>query len=51
LHIAKLFKTIDDFNSRCSRYRYQQSDKSAVDAEVSAKRGAFEGEGRSLAGS
>ena len=42
---------INDFNSRCSDYRYQQSDKDAVDAEVAAKRFSLESEGRSLAAS
>jgi tetratricopeptide (TPR) repeat protein len=42
---------INDFNSRCSDYRYRQSDKDAVDAEVAAKRFSLESEGRSLAAS
>jgi hypothetical protein len=40
---------IDDYNSRCSRYRYLQNDKDVVDAELPVKRFALETEGRSLA--
>jgi hypothetical protein len=40
---------IDDYNSRCSRYRYLQNDKDAVDAELPGKRFSLESEGRSLA--
>jgi tetratricopeptide (TPR) repeat protein len=40
---------IDDYNSRCSQYRYQQSDKNAVDAELPGKRYALDAEGRALA--
>ncbi|TYO61479.1 tetratricopeptide repeat protein [Bradyrhizobium hipponense] len=40
---------IDDFNSRCSNYRYRQSDKNAVDAELPGKRYALDAEGRALA--
>ena len=40
---------VDDWNSRCARYRYTTSDKNAVDAEVSSRRWALEAEGRALA--
>ena len=43
--------TIDDFNARCSDYRYRQSDKDAVDAELPRKRFSLEAEGRALAAS
>jgi uncharacterized membrane protein (UPF0127 family) len=39
----------DDWNSRCSKYRYQPSDKSVVDAEVVSRRSALEAEGREIA--
>lgn len=42
---------IKDFNSRCSEYRYRQSDRDAVETELLGKRFALETEGRSLAGS
>jgi hypothetical protein len=42
---------IDDYNSRCSDYRYRQSDKDAVDAELLGKRASLEAEGRALAAS
>jgi hypothetical protein len=40
---------VDDWNSRCSRYRYRPSDKSAVDAELDSRRAALEAQGRALA--
>jgi tetratricopeptide (TPR) repeat protein len=40
---------IDDYNSRCSRYQYLQSDKNAVDAELPGRRYALDTEGRALA--
>jgi hypothetical protein len=40
---------IDDWNSRCSQYRYRPSDKSAVDAEVFARQSALQAEGRAMA--
>jgi hypothetical protein len=42
---------IDDYNSRCGRFRYLQADKDAVDAELPGKRFVLEAEGRSLAAS
>jgi hypothetical protein len=39
----------DDWNSRCSRYRYQPSDKSAVDSEVGTRRSALQAEGWAMA--
>ncbi|MEY9881216.1 hypothetical protein [Bradyrhizobium sp. USDA 328] len=42
---------VDDYNSRCSDYRYRQSDKDAVDAELIGKRYSLESEGRALAAS
>lgn len=42
---------VDDFNLRCSDYRYRQSDKDAVDAELLGKRYSLESEGRALAAS
>lgn len=42
---------VDDYNSRCSDYRYRQSDKDAVDAELLGKRYSLESEGRALAAS
>ena len=42
---------VDDYNSRCSDYRYRQNDKDAVDAELLGKRYALESEGRALAAS
>jgi tetratricopeptide (TPR) repeat protein len=42
---------IGDFNARCSDYRYRQSDKDAVDAELPGKRFSLEAEGRALAAS
>jgi hypothetical protein len=42
---------IDDYNSRCARYRYSQTDKDAVDEELAGKRFALEAEGRSFAAS
>ena len=39
---------IDDYNSRCSQYRYLQNDKNAVDAELPGKRYALDAEGRAL---
>jgi hypothetical protein len=42
---------IDDYNSRCSDYRYRQSDKDAVDAELPGRRIPLEAEGRALAAS
>jgi tetratricopeptide (TPR) repeat protein len=42
---------VDDYNSRCGQYRYLQSDKNAVDAELPGKRVTLESEGRSLAAS
>ena len=45
-----IFKAMtDDWNSRCSKYRYQPSDRSVVDAEVVSRRPALEAEGRELA--
>jgi hypothetical protein len=40
---------IDDWNSRCSRYRYNESDKSAVDAEVADQAIKIESRGRAFA--
>jgi uncharacterized membrane protein (UPF0127 family) len=40
---------IDDWNSRCSKYRYRASDKSVVDAEVATRQSALEAEGRAIA--
>jgi hypothetical protein len=40
---------VDDYNSRCSDYRYRQSDKDAVDGELLLKRSSLESEGRALA--
>jgi hypothetical protein len=40
---------IDDWNSRCSRYRYRPSDKSAVDSEVGTRRSALQAEGWAMA--
>jgi hypothetical protein len=40
---------IDDYNSRCSQYRYLQNDKNAVDTELPGKRYALDAEGRALA--
>ena len=42
---------VDDYNSRCSDYRYRQNDKDAVDAELLGKRYSLESEGRALAAS
>ncbi|MET4524062.1 tetratricopeptide repeat protein [Bradyrhizobium sp. JR18.2] len=42
---------VDDYNSRCGDYRYRQSDKDAVDAELLGKRYSLESEGRALAAS
>jgi tetratricopeptide (TPR) repeat protein len=42
---------VDDYNSRCSDYRYRQNDKEAVDAELLGKRYSLESEGRALAAS
>ncbi|UPK12187.1 tetratricopeptide repeat protein [Bradyrhizobium sp. 155] len=42
---------VDDYNSRCSDYRYRQSDKDAVDGELLGKRYSLESEGRGLAAS
>lgn len=42
---------IDDYNSRCSDYRYRQSDKDAVDGELIGRRYSLESEGRALAAS
>jgi hypothetical protein len=42
---------IADYNSRCSDYRYRQSDEDAVDAELLGKRPSLEAEGRALAAS
>ncbi|MBB4426588.1 tetratricopeptide (TPR) repeat protein [Bradyrhizobium sp. CIR48] len=42
---------VDDYNTRCSDYRYRQSDKDAVDAELIGKRYSLESEGRALAAS
>jgi hypothetical protein len=42
---------IDDYNSRCSDYRYRKSDKDAVDAELPGNRYLLESEGRALAAS
>ncbi|MCK1715041.1 hypothetical protein [Bradyrhizobium sp. 143] len=42
---------VDDYNSRCSDYRYRQSDKDAVDAELIGKRYSLESEGRAQAAS
>jgi tetratricopeptide (TPR) repeat protein len=39
---------ISDFNARCSSYRFRQSDKSAVEAEIAGKRYSLQGEGRAL---
>jgi hypothetical protein len=36
---------IDDWNSRCNRYRYRPSDKSAVDAEIGTRRSNLQAEG------
>ena len=36
---------IEDWNSRCSRYRYRPSDKSAVDLEIITRRSALQAEG------
>ena len=41
--------SVDDFNSRCSRFSYNKSDKAAVDAELPGKRAGLETEGRTLA--
>jgi hypothetical protein len=40
---------INDYNSRCTQYRYRQSDKDAVETELLGKQWALEAEGRSLA--
>jgi hypothetical protein len=42
-------RLIDDWNSRCSRYRYRASDKSAVDSEVITHRSALQSEGWAMA--
>ncbi|QQO19088.1 hypothetical protein JJB98_03755 [Bradyrhizobium diazoefficiens] len=42
---------VDDYNSRCSDYRYRQSDKDAVDADLLGRRYSLESEGRALAAS
>jgi tetratricopeptide (TPR) repeat protein len=43
--------SIDDYNARCSRYRYLQADKDAVDAELPGKQYSLAAEGRRLAAS
>lgn len=45
----RLNAAVDDYNSRCSDYRYRQSDKDAVDGELLLKRSLLESEGRALA--
>jgi hypothetical protein len=40
---------IEDWNSRCSRYRYRPSDKSAVDSEIITRRSALQAEGWAMA--
>lgn len=42
---------VDDYNARCSDYRFRQSDKDAVDTELIGKRYSLESEGRALAAS
>jgi hypothetical protein len=42
---------VHDFNSRCGSYRYFQSDRDTVDAELPGKRFTLEAEGRSLVAS
>lgn len=42
---------VDDYNSRCSDFRYRPSDKSAVDDELRLNRSTLESEGRALAAS
>jgi uncharacterized membrane protein (UPF0127 family) len=37
---------VDDWNSRCSSYRYRPSDKTAVDAEVASRRATLESDGQ-----
>jgi uncharacterized membrane protein (UPF0127 family) len=39
---------INDWNSRCSNYRYRPSDKSIVDAEVIGRRAALQAEGHAI---
>jgi hypothetical protein len=39
---------VDDFNSRCARYRYRAADKTAVDSEARDLRLTLEAEGRAL---
>jgi tetratricopeptide (TPR) repeat protein len=51
LQMKRFNAAVDDYNSRCSRYRYFQNDKDAIDAELPGKRFALETEGRSLAAS
>ena len=40
---------VDDWNSRCSKYLYRPSDKTAVDLEIDARRASLEAEGRAIA--
>jgi hypothetical protein len=40
---------IEDWNSRCSRYRYRPSDKNPIDAEVVARRSDLQAEGWAMA--
>jgi hypothetical protein len=42
---------ISDFNARCGSYRYRQSDRDAVDAELTGKQFSLQAEGRALADS
>ena len=39
---------VDDWNGRCTRYRYRAEDKDAVDAEAGRRRALLEVEGRAL---
>jgi tetratricopeptide (TPR) repeat protein len=51
VHGQRFSAAVDDYNSRCSDYRYRQSDKDAVDAELIGRQYSLESEGRALAAS
>jgi hypothetical protein len=46
--VGRFNSFIDDWNSRCSQYKYRPSDRNAVLAEVSGRQSILEAEGRAL---
>lgn len=49
--VSRFNGMVDDWNSRCSRYRYRESDMTAAQFSLSSKRSDLQAEGRGIAAS